>query len=401
MPVLRFALILLLVSGSIRLSQAKNEMPIIAYWGVPANHTSETAFRTFSECGFTVSIYPYPNLNNLIEACRIAEKQGVQVLGQCPELKAASERTANALRKERGFYGYFIQDEPSTPEIKQQQKTIEKLRQIDSTHIFYLNLHPFYHQEWVKPTLKVENYSDYLKVASATSCQQISFDFYPITTAGIRPTWYNNLEMVRRESIRAGKPFWGFVLSVPHDVPFTPNTYYPTPTLSSLRLQIYSNLAYGAQGIQYFTYWTPDGSNSFHFHDGPIGLDGKKTKTYYLVQRMNRELKVVSKLFYDAKVTSVHHLGGTLPQGTTRLTKMPLNLQSLKVVSSKGTVVSQLEKDGHHYLAIVNKDHEHSIKVLIKPLNETPRQLTKALKEIPIKDSYNVAAGDILLFKLK
>jgi O-antigen/teichoic acid export membrane protein len=381
---------------------ARGEMPIIAYFGVPDWQTTEENFRVFSECGFSVSLYPfYPNLGQLQKACRYAEKHGVQVLAKCPEMVIAPAHTANVLKKEKGFFGYFIKDEPSAPEIHIKEKEIVAIRRYDNEHPCYINLHPYYHEDWVEPTLKVKRYSDYLKIASAASCQQISFDFYPVTTAGIRPTWYQNLEMIRKESSSSGKPFWGFVLSMPHDVPYTPNTYYPAPTMASLRLQVYSNLAYGAQAIQYFTYWTPSNEEGFNFHDAPISRDGKKTKTYALVQQMNKELRKVSQLFYGAKVLSVHHLGGKLPQGTTLLKRMPLNLKTLKVISNKGAIISQIEKDGHRYLAIVNKDHEKSIKILIATRNDIPRHITKTLQEEPMDTSYNISPGDILILRLK
>lgn len=379
----------------------KDEMPIIAYYGVTEQFTSEEAFRTFRDCGFTVSLFPYSSLENLLKACSTAESLGIKIIGCCPELWSSSAKTASALKKENGFLGYLIQDEPSLPEIKERQLLINKLQDIDDSHLFYINLYPYSDPKNSLLNIKANSYQDYLKALTSTSCQQISFDFYPITTAGIRPMWYNNLEMVREESLRTGKPFWGFALSMPHDVPLTPNTYYPTPTLAALRLQVYANLAYGAQGIQYFTYWTPEDNQGFHFHDAPISYEGKKTKTYNVVQKMNRELKVISKLFYGAKVLSVHHIGGSLPEGTTKLTQAPLNLSSLKVVSKKGVIVSQLEKDGHRYLAIVNKDLERNIKVQIRPHNDTVQHITKSLKEEKMTDTYTVAAGDILLFRLK
>ena len=399
---LRFLLILLGSWLSTLCFAIERDMPIIAYFGVPDWQTTEGNFRVFSECGFTVSLYPfYPNLGQLQKACRYAEKHGVQVLAKCPEMITAPAHTANVLKKEKGFFGYFIKDEPSAPEIHIKEKEIVAIRRYDNEHPCYINLHPYYHEDWVEPTLKVKRYSDYLKIASAASCQQISFDFYPVTTAGIRPTWYQNLEMIRKESSSSGKPFWGFVLSMPHDVPYTPNTYYPAPTMASLRLQVYSNLAYGAQAIQYFTYWTPSNEEGFNFHDAPISRDGKKTKTYALVQQMNKELRKVSQLFYGAKVLSVHHLGGKLPQGTTLQKRMPLNLKTLKVISSKGAIISQIEKDGHRYLAIVNKDHEKSIKILIATRNDIPRHITKTLQEEPMDTSYNISPGDILILRLK
>jgi hypothetical protein len=116
---------------------------------------------------------------------------------------------------------------------------------------------------------------------------------------------------------------------------------------------------------------------------------------------MNRELKVVSKLFYGAKVLSVHHLGILLPMGTTHPQRTPVNLKSLKVVGTKGAILSEFTKNGHRYLAIVNKDHENSMTVRLSYRNTTPRQITKLLKENVPKTSYSVEPGDILLFILK
>ena len=53
---------------------AEEEMPIIAYMGVPYDKTTEENFKRFSECGFNVSLYIYPNIGQMIKACDIAHK---------------------------------------------------------------------------------------------------------------------------------------------------------------------------------------------------------------------------------------------------------------------------------------------------------------------------------------
>ena len=375
------------------ISKAAGEMPIIAYWGIPDSMSYEQCFRNFRDCGFTVSIYPYHSLEKLVEACHIADKQGVKIIGCCQEQFDAPIKTANILKKTKGFLGYMIQDEPSVPDMHQRQKVIKTIQTIDNGHLFYVNLLPYYKQEWFAPVAKVNTYQEYLDAAATMPVQQISFDFYPVTTEGIRDTWYDNLEQIRKLSNKTAKPFWGFVLSVPHIV-------YPQPTLASLRLQVYSNLAYGAQAIQYFTYWTPSPTKEYDFHDAPISRDGKKTKTYDVVQQMNRELKVVAPLFYGAKVLSVHHLGA-IPEGTTRQTAMPLNIRSLKIVGRQGAIVSQFQQNGHRYLAVVNKSHEQPLTLRIRPRNNTPRHITKQLQEEAMKTSYTISAGDIALFRLR
>ncbi len=387
----RIYLILLCCLFSI-VTKADKEMPIVAFLGVPDNPSLDQTFRDFSECGFTVNIFTFSHTTSLVKVCNIADKYGVKVIGRCPEMDSATEETARLLKQTKGFLGYYIQDEPSVVDMKQLQSRILRIKAVDDTHLFYVNLLPYYRQDLFTTSAKVDTYEEYLEAASALPCQQISFDFYPITTEGIRPTWYYNLEQIRRESLKSEKPFWGFVLSTPHSA-------YPQPTLGSLRIQIYSNLAYGAQAIQYFTYWTPR-PTSYDYHDGPIDSECRKNTTWTLVQQMNRELKTIAKLFYGAKVLSVHHLG-TIPEGTTRQKQMPINIRSLKIVGRQGAIISQIEKEGHRYLAIVNKSHEKNLTVRIKTANSAPRYLTKKLQEEAVKTSYTISPGDILLFRLK
>ena len=345
---------------------AEGEMPIIAYMGVPYDKTTDANFKTFSECGFNVSLYIYPNLEQMQKACSIANKYGVKILGHCADTHNNPEKAAAIMKNVPGFFGYVLQDEPSADDIKVLQKEIMRLKAIDDTHCFYINLHPYY-ADWTLSYTKTNTYEEYLDIATTTSIRQISFDYYPITHNGIRKGWYKNLELIRKQSLKAKIP--------------------------------YSNLAYGAQALQYFTYWTPKSDSSNDYHDGPIDIKGKKTKTYDLVQSMNKELKNVCKLFYGAKTTSVHHLG-SIPEGTSRQTVMPINISSLKIVGRQGAIISQFEKSYHQYLAIVNKSHEEKLIVHIKARNTIPCHITKTMQEKQIKNSYTISAGDILIFKL-
>ena len=65
------------------------------------------------------------------------------------------------------------------------------------------------------------------------------------------------------------------------------------------------------------------------------------------------------------------------------------------------TMAVQFEKDEHKYLAIVNKSPERPLTVRIRTRNATPRHISKTLQEESIKVSYNIEAGDILIFLLK
>lgn len=387
----RYLLVLAMLCIITHRLPAEGDMPIIAYMGVPYDKTTEENFRAISECGFNVSLYIYPDLKQMIKACNIAQRHGVRILGHCPETHDKPEQAAAVLKDNKGFFGYVLQDEPSADDIRARQQEILRLKTVDDSHCFYINLHPYY-ADWVLQHTKTATYQEYLDIATTASCRQISFDYYPITYDGRREGWYHNLELIRRQSLKVGIPFWGFVLSVPHAV-------YPQPTLGSLRLQVYSNLAYGAQAIQYFTYWTPSPEGQNDYHNGPVDRQGHKTVTYSLVRQMNRELTAIAPLFYGSKVTSVGHLG-KIDVGTRRQTAMPQNIKSLKIVGRQGAIISQFEKDGHQYLAVVNKSHEESLIVRIRTRNSTPRHVTKTLQEEPLKSSYTLSSGDILIIKL-
>ena len=85
--------------------------------------------------------------------------------------------------------------------------------------------------------------------------------------------------------------------------------FYKIPTLPELRLQVFSDLAYGAQAIQYFTYRGLQ-------HDEP-------TEVYNLVKTVNQEVQQLAGIFLGAQVISVSHTGSEIPEGTTALGSLP------------------------------------------------------------------------------
>jgi hypothetical protein len=173
----------------------------------------------------------------------------------------------------------------------------------------------------------------------------ISFDHYPVIgPTAVRGEWYQNLEVVSEAARKAGKPMWAFCLAVAHDP-------YPVAQVEHLRLQAFSNLAYGAQAIQYFTYWTTK-SDTWNFHDGPVGLDGKRTPVYDRVKQVNQEIQGLRPVFLGAKVIFVGHTP-PLPAGTKPF-KSAGPVKSLEA-GGDGALVSHLEKGERGFLVIVNR----------------------------------------------
>jgi hypothetical protein len=186
--------------------------------------------------------------------------------------------------------------------------------------------------------------------------QVLSFDHYPVIRAGqsgaaLRPQWYENLEAVSAAARKADKPFWAFALATAHGP-------YPVPEISHLRVQIYSDLAYGAQAIQYFTYWTPT-PEVWNFHEGPVTADGKRTAVYDRVRQMNQEVQSLRGVFLGARVRSVGHPGDKLPAGT-KAYQPSAPVRELRTPGG-GAVVSRLANRGREFLVVINRDVQHDV----------------------------------------
>lgn len=369
------------------------EIPILGFIGAySAGHRLED-YRVMRDAGFDVSVDGYDTTGEIIQSLNIAQQVGIKLMVAGRQIMDFPAETAGAVRHHPALFGYMLGDEPRMTDFDTYMHRYHAIRTADSTHLCYQNLFPYYGDELLE-TIGAASYEEYLRKFSEIPLPQISFDFYPIWDYDIRPTWYYTLEAVRRESLRTGVPFWAFVLSTPH-------VGYPQPTLEMLRLQIYSNLAYGAQAIQYFTFRTPPQDDTYDYHNGPITLEGKKTETYNIVRDMNRELREVIPIFDGCTVERVEHLL-EVPLGTERFNGAPRGLHRLKVVGTRGAVVSVLRQGDKRYLAVVNKDFETDLRVDLAFTSPRRPLWPKEFAKTPAASSQSLtlSGGNLLIFEL-
>jgi hypothetical protein len=380
-----------LINSNLVVDTSDAQIPIVAILGIPDNLTNLSRYQQMKASGITESYYYFPNANSMEAALNVAQKAGIKLFVACPELRTDPEGTANRFMNHPAVAGYFVSDEPSVAQFSSVGSLVKRIRAVDSRHICYVNLLP----NVARPSqLGTDSYQNYLDMfVKQVPAQILSFDHYPIVGNGkfsIREQWYSNLESVSNESKRTGMPFWGFALTVAH-------LAYPVPTLGSLRLQIYSNLAYGAQGIQYFTYWTPT-SKRDDFHNGPIGRDGKQTDVYDKITQVDKEIKNLSGVFLGAKVVSVTHTGH-VPPGTKSLGTLPRPVRSLRT-DNIGAVVSVMKNNGKTYLVVVNHDFTSNMNLSI---NCAPG-VSKILKDgssVPQSqsgDNVSIEPGDVAIY---
>jgi hypothetical protein len=342
------------------------EIPIITYGGVPDGTVER--YRELKEAGIDIC-WAGTSIADAPKALDNAHKAGVKLFLSSNELKTDTEKAVKSVMNHPALAGYILADEPPAGEFKALSEWVGKIQAIDSKHFCYINLLPNYatfHQLGIdnKELYGTPSYSEYLETfVREVPVTFLSFDHYPVIeekgVSRLREQWYANLEDIRKVSQKHGLPFWAYVLSVAHRI-------YPVPTVGELRLQMYSNLAYGAQALQYFVY---SGAGYEDYHHSPVSY-GKRTEVYDRVKLVNHEIKALSGVFLNSKVVGVWHTGKFTPSPwvTARLQEEnPPAMPPIKLLHTEGegAVVSLLEKGNSHFLVVVNRDYQNPMKLTL------------------------------------
>ncbi len=356
--------ILLLICGLIVLSgvQARKKkesaahISILAWTSIPSGEFATLEhYQELRDAGFDYSLSWTTSLEEAIHTMDLAAKVGVKMVFMCPELYKEPEKTAAQVKGHPGLGMYYLRDEPENDALAEIGAWARRIESVDKSHPCYMNLLPSY-------CFTSEAYAEHLRLfTEKVALPQISFDNYPILESEGRiflcPTWYQNLELVSAEARRAGVPFWAFALSCAHtnwglEQYYKPAPNYPIPTAEYLRLQMYSNLAYGAQLLQYFTYYTPP-PRDMNYRQGPLLRNGRLSSVYELVRQMNQEIQRRAFVWAGCQVEQVRHLGDSLPLGTMALEQMPAHFHVLRSEQGRG-LVSLIRNGRRTFVMLLN-----------------------------------------------
>ena len=370
-------------------------LPIVAWFGMPPGELSLERFLEMKEAGFNINFSHTKKYEDAVRALDLAHQAGIRSIFMCNELEEKPEETVRAVMDHPGLAAYYLADEPSIPAYKGLWEWAKRIIAVDPDHLCYINLFPTYGR------MSPEQYREYIRrFVDEVPVQLVSFDYYPVVNHKLRSNWYANLETVSSEARRVNRPFWGFALTTAH-------AHYPVPTAAALRLQMYSNLAYGAQGLQYFTYWNPGldsdtvGGAHWKFHDAPITAEKKRNVVYDRVREVNMELQARAFVFLRARVLSVHHTGKEIPELTRRLETLPPRVTKLDT-HDKGAIVSLLEKKDKKYLVIVNRSlhDEMDLSIAFEPGVLRIRRDGSRVAAEKYAETLQVGPGECEIFEL-
>lgn len=113
--------------------------------------------------------------------------------------------------------------------------------------------------------------------------------------------YFENLQLVAECATAANLPFWVFIQACA----FQPHVR--VPNAAEIFWQVNTALAYGAKGVQYFTFVQPADSEFETFRGGMIDRKGNVTEIYEAVREIDRHVLACGEYLLHANPVSVAH----------------------------------------------------------------------------------------------
>lgn len=172
-----------------------------------------------------------------------------------------------------------------------------------------------------------------------------------------RDLFFKDLEIFSLVAKYCERPFWYTVRCQSYRD--KNGAYTPYPTEEEMRFSAFSALAYGAQGLQYWSFRQREneilnGVAQVTYLNAPIGLDGAIDESIYnAVKKINQEVSALNDIFYQSYPVEVRHTGSTQYTATSMLKG---SIGPLKSFTSQntGVLISHLNTNGKDYLVVVN-----------------------------------------------
>lgn len=230
----------------------------------------------------------------------------------------------------------------------------------------YVNVWPSYASP---DTLGASGYEEYLeRYFAGVRPPLLCFDHYPLLSGTkITGDYFYNWATIRRFALKFGVPSWGFIQSVGFDGSKAGLAPRRRPNEREVAWQVNVALAYGAKGVQYFTYWTPDvpPDASIRFGEAMISGAGQRTPLYDYARRTNAYLGVVGKALLPlVSETVVHARERRLPKGAKPFRKDGY----VREVGGEPIILSRFRKAGStdRHLFVANRSFSNAARSRLK-----------------------------------
>lgn len=373
----------------------EGKFPLLATYAFHDPFITDEQFRLLAEAGFN-SICPNLSISQLDSTLKLAEKYDLYVVDAFNNMNDGKQVDAYIARYAENprLWGFKIKDEPDASLFAPIAGVNEKVVKRSPRKNAFINLYPAVGAEM----LGAKDYQTYVEdFVRTVNPQYISFDSYPVRqekdgSLSVSDMYFRSIETVADVARRSDRPFWSYILINKHG-------NYPTPSLATVRFQMFAALAYGAQGMAFYTYLVPNWDKKGENTATPIDLDGRPTPTWDIVRKVNGEVNALADVFLGAKVKDVRLTGARLPQGTRRLRTLPKPFRMIEGYG-EGLIVSHLQNNGKEYILLVNRDVEKPQNVRIGTTQTVTRLLPDGSEDPRPAAYFALDPGSFALFRL-
>lgn len=328
------------------LKPAVSDLPfIISYWcGPPKAETTLERYKEIVDCGFNVASPAIDALwtpfskeseehnRKYLDLCQQAGlkalvwddsiPKGVNwkapATGEIPQMEKALDGMIARYSSHPALLGYVVSDEPTKDAFARLGVVNQHLLKKDPKHLPYINLsalHTFNPRTGYDEF--VGKYIETVKPAlvSWEHHQQIR-GWPPPGAVGTldEGTYWTNLEIIRQRCTEAGIPYNQSIVSIKYPVG---DRTLRECTEADLRWQVYTSLAFGSRGIQYFTYW-----HAKEIATGDTAImakDGRPDKKYEYIKRINQRIARLGPTLTKLVCTGAYCGGEPMPPGGVEL----------------------------------------------------------------------------------
>ena len=354
---------------------------------IPENYITDQAYKDIADSGINIIYALYDrcentgdintsNNQNVLKALQYADKYGIAYFARdWNEMALMDESDTAAMRvlydefdKVPSFSGILVQDEPGLVHFDNLSQMKVNFDKYFPGKTFYVNMMPTYATDnqlnngaatgGGSPST-IELYEKYVdEYLEKVKPQLFSYDFYPMMNEfpNVDAGYFRNMSIVADKTEKAKIPFWTFIQATSW------GGNVRICTQAEIDWQVNTALAYGAKGIQYFSYWTPyddAGSHPGYYPNRPdeaigsmVSHDGKKQDMYYRVQKTNENLTEVGKVLLDCGFAGLIQHGESPDEIPAQ--DLLTDFRQLKSVSGSDALVGCFDRDGKTVLYVVN-----------------------------------------------
>lgn len=292
----------------------------IGIWGSAKNTLED--YITLKECGMTHAFidenYCKRGSQEFCEILHICEKVGLKayIFNYNSTENFLNDKTDYSTFP--AFCGLIFWDEPKAAFFDEIASAVPEYYRKYGDKPFYINLLPAYALSFdpnnaAEVRNGLDNYDNYIKLFCEKVLRLInnkkilSVDYYPldiIPETGekfLEETWLFNLETVAKYAKKFGAEIYYYIQSTSF------GKWRRAPKKQDFSFQYFISLAYGARGINHFTYSTPTGGDFSEKDVAILDRDYKPTERYYFVKELNERIAgLCDRLFcYEYKYTFV------------------------------------------------------------------------------------------------